>query len=87
MILDLRGRRPVSRQSRRPDAAAALDELLALDLERDVVVHVVDAALQQFYHAEEARHHACVEIVASPSTPSTQHAPDALVDFHTAPSQ
>ena len=32
-------------QSRRPDADAALDELLALDLQRDVVVHVVDAAL------------------------------------------
>ena len=46
--MDLRGRRPVSRRAvsaRRPDAAAALDELLALDLQRDVVVDVVDAAL------------------------------------------
>ena len=50
------------RQSPRRDAAAALDELLALDLQRDVVVHVVDAALQELDDAEEARHHTCVEI-------------------------
>ena len=69
MILDLRETVSRAPPSRRPDAAAALDELLALDLQRDVVVDVVDAALQQLNHAEEARHHTCVEIVASSSTP------------------
>ena len=63
-----------------------LDELLALDLQRDVVVHVVDAALEQLNDAEEARHHTCVEIVVSSSTPSTQRLLDSvLVAFHTPP--